>query len=192
MAGSGERGRVSAIALQLGLHSFGFGAAVDQADTWLLRDAAANTLALRNGPTAQTGSTPSTFRIYETYSSSGDYARLSFTTQPERANSNHRIRTEAAGAKTLRPLQLGFAEKAGTMNGSGVDTIIHAGQGTGSAAGGSILFQARPGGAVDLQTVWQIDRTGHLLANDTGKMIRWGAFSNFPALKSSDTIGFSW
>ncbi len=178
-AGGGERVRVTSSALQPGPYSFGFGASAGAPDTFLVQDAA-SILALRNGSAAQT------FRAYETWSSPGDYARLSLITQPGGSSSNYLIRSEAEGSKALRSLQLGSGEKSG-LNSYGLDTILHAGQGAGSVEGGSILFQVQvtPGGG--LETAWRIGTTGHLTANDAGKMIRWGSYSNFPAIKSSST-----
>ena len=33
-------------------------------------------------------------------------------------------------------------------------------------------------------TAWQIGTTGYLTAGDAGRMIKWGAYSNFPAIKA--------
>ena len=55
--------RVTTAGLPLGTASLAFGTSTSARDTILERDGAANTLALRNGTSAQT------FRLYETYSS---------------------------------------------------------------------------------------------------------------------------
>ena len=97
------------------------------------------------------------------------------------------IRSEAGGTGTLRSLQIGTGLRLGT-NLSGLDTIIHAGQGTGTAAGGSIQFQVAPGGSGftpnTLVTAWQIGNTGHLTAGDPAKMIKWAANAYSPAIKA--------
>lgn len=130
-----------------------------------------NLLEQRNGGSAQI------FRQYETYTSGINFARLSLVTQAE----NYLIRSEAGGTGSLRTLQIGSGPKTGT-NLAGADTILHAGQGTGSAAGGAIHFQVAPGGSGSrpntLVTAWQIGSTGHLVAGDTGKLIKWGAYPN--------------
>ena len=179
VTGGVERVRLTTTALQLGTHSLAFGPTADAPDTILLRDGTASTLALRNGSAAQA------FRVYETSSPSGDYLRLSLSTQPAGGGTNYLIRTEAGGSgvNTLRSLQIGTGEKSGI----GLDTLLHAGQGTGSDMGGAIHFQVAPTGAGELQTAWKIERTGHLLAGNTGEMIKWGTNYDFPAIKCSST-----
>lgn len=85
-------------------------------------------------------------RIYETadagVAAPTNYSRLSLTTQA----GNHLIRTEAGGTGTLRTLQVGTGPSVGT-NIAGVSTIWHAGQGTGTGAGGSHLFQVVAAGS---------------------------------------------
>jgi hypothetical protein len=66
--------------IRLGLNELGFGSAFNVSpDTILLRDGAANTLALRNGAAAQT------FNVYGTYTSGTSYERLTLSA-PSAAN----------------------------------------------------------------------------------------------------------
>ena len=179
VTGGVERARVTSAGLQLGTHGLGFGPAANSPESFLVRDGAASTVALRNGSAAQA------FRVYESSSSPTDYLRLSLTTQPAGGGTNYLIRTEAGGSSVnnLRSLQLGSGEKSG-VNSSGLDTLLHAGQGTGSAMGGAIHFQVAPTGAVGLQTAWKIEPTGHLTAGDSEKRIRWGDSNTAAALKN--------
>ena len=180
VAGGVERVRFTSTGLQLGTHSLAFGAAIDTPDTILLRDGLANTLAVRNGSNAQT------FRVCETYSPGGNFARLSFVAQPNVSdNNNYLIRSEAMGSGSLRRLQVGSGPKS-AANAYGVDTILHAGQGTGLADGGGILFQFFPAGG-SLQTGWQIGKTGHLTAGDFAKMLKWGSYYDSPAIKGNSS-----
>ena len=161
VTGAGERMRLTATGIQIGTQSFGFGTstAASDTDTILVRDGAANSLALRNGTNGA-----QTFRQYETHANNGtDHARLSLAT----LGGNYLIRSEANGTGALRTLQVGSGEKLGT-NSYGVDTILHAGQGTGSMAGGAIHFQFAPPGS-PLQTGWLIGATGQLTAGGSGK-----------------------
>ena len=177
-----ERARVTSSGLQLGnLMSLGFGTSTAVSDTFLMREAgvpaATLALSLQNGLIAQT------FRVYENYGSSVNYSRLSFKTQA----GNYQIRSEAGGTGTLRSLQVGTGPKTGT-NQNGLDTILHGGMGTGNAPGGAILFQYSPTGSSgsglnNLATAWQIGPTGHLMAYDSTKMVKWGASYNSPAIK---------
>ena len=177
--------------LQLGnLLSLGFGTSTTASDTFLVRDDGANRLALRNGTSAQT------FRVYENYASSLNYSRLSFNAQPAGYPTTYQIRSEAGGSGTLRSLQVGTGPRT-LPNQMGLDTFIHAGQGTGTATGGAILFQYAPAGNAGssvngLQTAWHIGTTGHLTAGnlmvgDAAKMIKWGTSPNFPAIKASSS-----
>ena len=181
-----ERARVTSAGLQLGnVMSLGFGTSTSSSDTFLVHDDGASALALRNVTAAQT------FRVYENYGSSANYARLSFNAQPAGYPGSYQIRSEAGGTGTLRSLQVGTGPRSGT-NQPGLDTFLHAGQGTGSATGGAILFQYAPAGSAGsavngLQTAWQIGTTGHLTAGDAAKMIKWGTSSSVPAIKATSS-----
>lgn len=100
---------------------------------------------------------------YELATDSSNYSRTSITP----AAGNHLIRTESAGTGTLRILQVGTGPVVGA-NIAGVNTIVHSGQPTGSAAPGAILFQQGlpVGGAgssvTALATIWQINTSGSL------------------------------
>ena len=75
----------------------------------------------------------------------------------------------------------------------GLDTFIHAGQGSGTAAGGAIRFQYAPAAGASpnpLVTALQIGTTGHLAAGDSAtgdpaRMIKWGTSYNTPAFKAT-------
>ena len=75
-------------------------AAAYQADVFLRRDAAANTLAMRNGASGQT------FRLYNTFTSSTNFERLNF-----RWASNEFIldAEKGSGGGTLRGIKIGSA-----------------------------------------------------------------------------------
>ena len=90
--------RIYSLGLVLGSKYLGFGATVSTEDTILLRDGAANTLALRNGANAQT------FNVYGTSSASNaNYARLALTCG---LDGNATISTQALGTGTAGVLAL--------------------------------------------------------------------------------------
>ena len=87
--------RFTAIGIRFGSNELGFGASFSSNDTILLRDGAANTLALRNGAAAQT------FNVYGTYTSGSVYERM--FAKYNSTDLAFQIGTETASA-TLRPL----------------------------------------------------------------------------------------
>ena len=96
---------------------------IGTADTILLRDGAANTLALRNGGAAQT------FRLYRSYLTAGvDYERLSFSHD----GVQFAIGTERGGSGVAQPLRffgesnavLDFANGVSFRNASGGTTFM--------------------------------------------------------------------
>jgi len=90
--------RFTAIGIRFGSNELGFGASFSSNDTILLRDGAANTLALRNGAAAQT------FNVYGTYTSGTSYERLTLSA-PSAANAI--IGTnKGSGGGTARGLDL--------------------------------------------------------------------------------------
>lgn len=119
-------------------------------------------LAVANGATA------TAFHLYETVNVGiTNYARISLTTT---ASSNSTIRTEAGGtgftAGQPRILQVGTGPSSGS-NIAGQNAIWHSGQGTGSALGGSHLFQVSAAGSSGigvnaLATAVTIDGAGKL------------------------------
>ncbi len=74
-------------------------------DLFLYRDAA-NTLAQRNGTTAQEG------RIYRTFTNSSNYERLNYGIVSVISSTNFSIVTQAAGTGTARALNLGTVNSA--------------------------------------------------------------------------------
>lgn len=143
----------------------------------------------------QNGSTPTSVAIHETgdgLASPANYSRLILQTQA----GNHLIRTQAAGmgltAGKPRTLQVGCGVSVGTDI-TGQDFILHAGQSTGSAIGGSILFQSSAAGGSgttsrSLETVALINSLGSMTIRATtatpaggsaGAGLQFGTSTNF-------------
>ena len=146
----------------------GSGNATSSADTILLRDGAANTLALRNGAAAQT------FRVYRSYLNAGvDYERLSFSHDGVQFG----IGTERGGSGVAQPLRifggssaaLDFANGVSFRNASGGTTFMTVASsgnvGIGTTAPGSALHIS---GALGSNTTTYDSAAALKLTNTTG------------------------
>jgi hypothetical protein len=126
--------RIYSLGLVLGPKYLGFGASVTTEDTILLRDGAANTLALRNGAAAQT------FNVYGTYSSGSAYARLA-------------IACDTSGNATLTTQSTGTA---GTVSINGIpmrsrgpgDIVMGINAASTTTAGYNVLIGVNAGGNI--------------------------------------------
>lgn len=104
-----------------GLVGWTAGGALAAKDLILARDAA-NTLALRNGTTAQA------FRVYNTYTDASNYERLTAKWLTNAAS----LLTEAAGTGTLRPLTIGVGTTGAAIQLNAANTGSFIAQGVGN------------------------------------------------------------
>ena len=211
--GGGIGGLGLASSFVLGWSSGADGGNFGTLDTILLRDGAANTLALRNGANAQT------FRVYNTYTDASNYERGTITWESNELN----IRSEKAGSGQLRNIVINaglglkfyfnnstigfqytqsghllyFTDNSQDIGASGASRPRNVYVGTAIAAGGGISgqnFGSSAGGYFNWATRSNIFSPADgviRLANDAQtdfNRLQFGGTTNlFPAIKRSTT-----